>query len=103
MTKQAPLQLQALVDLLARREPDVLEQMRRRYPEQARLLHPGKMLGTGAPAQERLLADLFTSTAGIVKQEGTAAWQLVSKRIRSSARLRLGGSIVSSLSSAGLV
>lgn len=98
------LNFQAVVDLLNRQEPSALERLRNKFPIYANALRPGKMLGTNDYSlQHEMLKDLANATVGIAKQECTNVYTLLSHKIKLLARIRLGGAIIASVSSAGLV
>jgi hypothetical protein len=94
---------QAIVDLLNRRKPELLSQLREKYPSEADVLQPGKLLGVDAGTQNEMLRDLAEATIRIAKQECEEVFQLVSRRLRTSSRLRFAGAVISSASSGGLV
>lgn len=95
--------VEALVDLLDRRQPALLEAIRERHAAYKNMLQPGKMLGAVEDPKGRMLADLLATTVGVAKQESSITYQTVSRRLKTSARLRLGSSIVSATSSGGLI
>lgn len=103
VVEQRSVVIHPIVDLLGRRRPEILKEIQAKYPSYAEMLRPGKMLGTSNHSQASLLIELAFSTIGIAKQECNDTYQLVARRLRSSARLRFGGAIVSSASSGGLV
>jgi hypothetical protein len=95
--------VQAIVDLLSRVSPGVLGNLRARYPSYHGLLEPGKKLGPNTGPPEELLKELGQASIADAVGEGTALSQRLQKKIRLSARLRLAGSLVSSIASANLV
>lgn len=103
MNDHESLKVQAIVDLLGRRQPELLSQIRSSHPTYSGILQPGKVLGSECPAKNHLLVDLVVATIGLAKKECTDTYQLVSNRLRVSSRLRLGSGIVSSTSSGGLI
>ena len=105
MSKETPvLNFQAVVDLLNRHEPAALEQLRNKFPTYSDVLKPGKMLGGNEYSfQHEMLRDLSNKAIIISKQECNTVFKLVSRKIKLLARFRLGSSVVSSASSAGLV
>ncbi len=103
MVEQTPINIQALVDLLNRQQPDTLSEMQQRYPDQTGLLQPGKRLGNEPAVYDKLLVDLLISSISSAKQECHQAYHQVSSRLKSSARFRLGSTLLSSAASGGLV
>jgi len=103
MFEQQSLNIQAIVDLLSRRKPELLCQLKEKYPSHKGLLSPGKMLGTETVPQDKLLIDLAVNTVRNARQECTDTYKLVVKQLRTSARLRLGAAIISSASSCGVI
>lgn len=103
MSDNQVLNIQAVVDLLDRRAPAVLNEIRDKHHQYQEILRPGKMLGEPEQAEDHLVADLLSSTVGLAKQESELTYQLVSRRMKTSARFRLVSSIVSATSSGGLI
>jgi hypothetical protein len=103
MGESGVVAVQAIVNLLNRREPAALAELRARFPSQANLLEPGKRLGPEAAAESEMLKELARLTIVVAKTESETVSQKVRRRIRMSSRLRLAGAMVASLSSGGLV
>ena len=103
------VEIQALVELLARRAPNALAELRERFPEFADRLQPGKRLGDRERAGalngevEAFLVALAHETVEHATAECSAAYVRVGDRIRKTARYRLGGALTSSISSCGLI
>lgn len=103
MFEQQSLSIQAIVDLLSRRKPELLSQLKEKYPNYAGLLSPGKILGAETIPQDQLLIDLAVNTISNTRLECTNTYNLVTKQLRTSARLRLSAAIISSVSSCGVI
>lgn len=103
MAEGAPVGIQAIVGLLARRQPEALARLQEQYPTERFLLAPGKWLGDEPEPSRAMLQDLARITIALAKMEGLATSEAIRKKIRTSSRLRLGGTVVSALSSGGVV
>ncbi len=103
MSDTAILSIQSIVDLLNRRKPDALARLQSEYPSYRSALEPGKKLGDDSRPSSQMLQDLAQQTITVAKEEGLATSQRIQRRFRMSARLRLAGAVVSSLSSGGII
>ena len=103
MDEGAPVGIQAIVGLLARRQPEALARLQEQYPTERVLLTPGKRLGNEPEPSRPMLEDLARITIALAKMEGLATSEAIRKKIRTSSRLRFGGTVVSALSSGGVV
>jgi hypothetical protein len=103
MTETAILSIQSIVDLLNRRNPDALTRLQSEYPSYKSALEPGKKLGDESHPSSQMLKDLARMTIAVAKEEGLATSQTIQQRFHISARLRLAGAVVSSLSSGGII
>lgn len=103
MTEKVILSIQSIVDLLNRRRPDELTRLQSKYSSYRSALEPGKKLGNEPQPSLQMLQDLVRLTITIAKEEGLATSQTIQQRFHISARLRLAGAVVSSLSSGGII
>src|SRR5215207_546407 len=102
MSSSPSLNVQAVVNLLGRLQPQKLHELELRYPDQKAVLSPGKILGDHTPPRP-LLMDLAIESFSLAKDQGKLISETLRRRIRASARLRMIGSILASLCSAGIV
>lgn len=102
MESRTLLNIQAIVNFLDRTQPEKLKQLRIRYPDYQAALSPGKILGEKETSRD-LLMELAAATFAAAKNHGRVVSDLLRRKLRTSARLKMSGSIVSSLSSAGIV
>lgn len=103
MLDSIALDIQALVNLLSRLRPELLDQICAKHPGYTETLRPGKLLGQDSASQSQLLVDLAMSTKGLVKQECLSIYNLLSARLRGSVRLRLIGSAIATVSAGALI
>jgi hypothetical protein len=103
MPEQQKPSIQAIVDLLHRRSPAALGELREKYTAYEASLVPGKHLGVESPPPEEMLKDLARASISAATEEGLSLSQKIRHKISVSSRLRLAGSLISSVSSASLV
>jgi hypothetical protein len=99
------LQVSSLVDLLGRASPDGLRRLRQRYTQHRQLLEPGPLLGESDQSQKEpsFLTDLLLESIEVAKKEAGELRSNMHKRLRLSMRIRVTSSLVSSISTAGLI
>jgi hypothetical protein len=97
--------LSPVFDVLRRRRPELTADFARRYPELKDALEGRRILGPGSrePGGTGAASDLAKTAVVESKADLNEVLQVLTRRVKLLARLRLAAGIVSSLSSAGLV
>jgi hypothetical protein len=96
--------LSPVFDVLRRRRPDLTADFARRYPELKDALEGRRILGPGSEQPGTGKASELAKTALVEsKADLNEVLQVLTRRVKLLARLRLAAGIVSSLSSAGMV
>ncbi|WP_446811023.1 hypothetical protein ACH50O_05500 [Methylomonas sp. 2BW1-5-20] len=103
MLDSIALDVQALVNLLSRLRPELLDQICAKHPGYTETLRPGKLLGQDNASQSQLLIDLALNTNGLIKQECLSIHRLLTARLQGSGRLRLIGSTIATVSAGALI
>lgn len=103
MPDSIALDIQALVSLLSRQRPELLDQICAKHPWYTETLRPGKLLGQDDQTRIELLVDLSNSTIGPAKQECLDNYQIIGDRLRGSARLRLLGSAAATVAAGATI
>jgi hypothetical protein len=98
--------LSPVFDVLRRRRPDLTADFARRYPELKDALEGRRILGapgSGEPGGTDAASDLAKTALVESKADLNEVLQVLTRRVKLLARLRLAAGVVSSLSSAGMV
>jgi len=100
----ADVRVNSIVELLAAEAPVRLHALRQRYPEQEQMLRVGRILGTNQSRQsDRIYCDLCSAGLDAAEQHLTRLLQVLPTRLTRAKKLRLIASIVTSLTSAGVL
>jgi hypothetical protein len=97
--------LSPVFDVLRRRRPDLTADFAQRYPELRDALEGRRILGPGSgePGGTGAASDLAKTALVESKADLNEVLQVLTRRVKLLARLRLAAGVVSSLSSAGMV
>ena len=104
-TMEEVARLSPVFDVLRRRRPDLTADFARRYPELKDALEGRRILGPGSgePGGTGAASDLAKTALVELKVDLNEVLQVLTRRVKLLARLRLAAGVVSSLSSAGMV
>jgi hypothetical protein len=97
------VKVNALVSTLERYDRTALLQLQKQYPAEERLLQPGIELGVTATRRTAVLVDLAKRATATVRDRINPTIDVVRRKLRLARRLRLSGSVVAIISSAGLI
>jgi hypothetical protein len=99
-----PPQTTSLIELLAARAPEKLEQLRQDYPTHGDLLSPGRKMGDATvPEGDGIYCALARTGLVIAEREASEILSDLSRKARRAKRIRLIGSVVAAISSAGVI
>jgi len=103
--KEMTFQTGALVEELHRHAPEVLDSLKRRFPQAGLLLERGKQLGADVnqPDQGAALLALASEAAQAARKHSIDLRDHLHRRIRRSLRLRLWAAGISAIASAGVI
>jgi len=96
------IKVNALVNALNRYQPEQLDKLRQKYPEQSELLALGQLMGEVNP-DTILVAKLAIMTLKAIKTPARKILNRLRGRLRRARKIRLMGNIVTAISSAGLI
>ncbi len=101
MAKRPP-PIDEIVGLLATRSPEVLERLRRAYPEHADILEPGFLLGEAA-ADLRLRVEAACAGGKIALELGEENIHTVRRRLARAKTITSGGQILTAIGGASVI
>jgi hypothetical protein len=97
--------LNPIFDMLRRRRPDLAADLSKRYPGLKNALEGRRILGVegAGPRNVEAAPELAKATLAEAKADLNEVLQVLTRRVKLLARLRLAAGIISSVSSAGMI